>query len=307
MLFSHEFMNREIVAAIVISLIYLFACYAWIGLRAEHIGMTVLCNVLYFASIGTRKFILGFFVFVVFWIIFDSMKGFPNYDFNEVHIKSLYDAELRFFGISLNDETIAPGKYLQLYQNTGLDILCGIFYLCWIPLPLAFAVYLFYTNRNQFLQFSLTFLLVNIIGFILYYIYPAAPPWYVEAYGFEFSPATQGSAAALLRFDHFFNLPIFESIYSKSSNVFAAMPSLHAAYPLIVLYYGLKNRMGLINVIFTLVTAGIWLSAVYTSHHYVLDVLVGLICAGTGIFLFNYFLTLSWTREWFYKYLKVIA
>jgi membrane-associated phospholipid phosphatase len=30
---------------------------------------------------------------------------------------------------------------------------------------------------------------------------------------------------------------------------------------------------------------GIWCSAVYTSHHYVLDVLAGMGCAATGIFL----------------------
>jgi inositol phosphorylceramide synthase catalytic subunit len=307
MVFSrHEFPGREIMVAGILSLGYLFTCYQLTGLNSEHFVLTVLCNTLYFASVETRKFILGFFTFVVFWIIFDSMKGFPNYNFSEVHIKGLYDAELRFFGISLNGENVTPGKYLHLYQNTFLDILCGVFYLCWIPLPLAFAGYLFYTDRNRFLQFSLTFLFINFIGFIIYYSYPAAPPWYVETYGFEFRAHTQGSAAALLRFDHFFNLPVFESIYSKSSNVFAAMPSLHSAYPFIVLYFGLKNRMGIVNVVFAVITAGIWLSAVYTDHHYVMDVLVGVICAVTGIIAFNCLLAINWTRRWFFKYLSVI-
>jgi membrane-associated phospholipid phosphatase len=34
---------------------------------------------------------------------------------------------------------------------------------------------------------------------------------------------------------------------------------------------------------------GIWFSAIYTSHHYVLDVLAGITCAIVGIALFSCF------------------
>src|SRR5690606_16531966 len=92
--------------------------------------------------------------------------------------------------------------------------------------------------------FLMTFLLVNLIGFVGYYIYPAAPPWYIQYYGTEFIKDTLSNPAQLINFDHFFGLPIFQTVYSKGSNVFAAMPSLHSAYSLIVLYYGLKNKLG---------------------------------------------------------------
>jgi inositol phosphorylceramide synthase catalytic subunit len=91
----------------------------------------------------------------------------------------------------------------------------------------------------------------------------------------------------LQRFDAMFNVSIFQSLYSKSSNVFAAMPSLHAAYPLIVLYYGIKNKLGYINILFALITAGIWFAAVYSFHHYILDVIAGILCCIAGIFTFN--------------------
>jgi len=110
-------------------------------------------------------------------------------------------------------------------------VLSGLFYLCWIPVPLLFAVFLFYRDRAQFLYFSCTFFLVNILGFIIYYAYPAAPPWYVQQHGFEFYPHTPGSTAGLGRFDVFFNINLFKSLYAKSSNVFAAMPSLHSSLP----------------------------------------------------------------------------
>ena len=36
--------------------------------------------------------------------------------------------------------------------------------------------------------------------------------------------------------DIIFDVNIFSGLYAKSSNVFAAMPSLHSAYPVIVLW-----------------------------------------------------------------------
>jgi len=176
----------------------------------------------------------------------------------------------------------------------------GIFYLCWIPVPLAVAAYLFFTNRKQFLLFSLTFVLVNFLGLIIYYLYPAAPPWYVQFNGFIFHPGTPGNTAGLAKFDVFFHADIFKSIYAKGSNVFAAMPSLHSSYPVIVLYYGLKNRLGLVNIFFGLVMVGIWFSAVYASHHYVLDVLAGILCAITGITIFN---LLKSKAKWFNRFI----
>jgi membrane-associated phospholipid phosphatase len=34
--------------------------------------------------------------------------------------------------------------------------------------------------------------------------------------------------------------------------------------------------------------AGIWFAAIYSSHHYVLDVIAGICCGLAGISLFNY-------------------
>jgi hypothetical protein len=244
-------------------------------------------NVAFYLSAITRKFILGFSIFLAYWIIFDYMKAFPNYHYNAVHIANLYNAEKHLFGLNINGKVLTPNEYWRFNGNTALDIICGIFYLCWIPVPLIFAAYLFFTRRKQFLLFALTFVLVNFLGFIIYYTYPAAPPWYVQYHGFIFNPHVPGNTAGLVKFDRYFNINIFKSIYSKGSNVFAAMPSLHSSYPVIVLYYGIKNRLGAINIFFATVMVGIWFAAVYLSHHYILDVTAGITCAICGILLFN--------------------
>jgi hypothetical protein len=251
---------------------------------------------------------LGFTIFIVYWIIFDYMKAFPNYNYNPVAIGELYNAEKSVFGIHHNGQLLTPNEYLLLKKNTFVDIFAGVFYLCWIPVPLGFAAFMFFKNKNQFLRFSMTFLLVNLLGFVVYYTYPAAPPWYIQVHGFQFTPLTMGNTAGLARFDKYFNITIFQSIYAKGSNVFAAMPSLHSAYPVIVCYYAIKNRLGWVNVIFATVTVGIWFTAVYASHHYVLDVIAGILCAILGISLFN-MLQAKWgvLKRFLVHYEKVIS
>jgi inositol phosphorylceramide synthase catalytic subunit len=278
---------KNILLIAAISAGYLLLSYLLIGFKSEQVFLILLFSTLYFISAPTRKFILAFSIFIIYWIVFDYMKAFPNYHYNDVHIASLYNTEKKLFAINYNGTKITPNEYWLRNGNTFLDILTGIFYLTWVPVPLLFAVYLFYKKQEQFFYFSLTFFLVNILGFIIYYTYPAAPPWYVQQHGFIFDPLTRGNTAGLSRFDNYFNAGIFKSIYEKSSNVFAAMPSLHSSYPVIVLYFGLKNKLGLINILFAIIMIGIWFSAIYNSHHYVLDVLMGITCAITGIFLFQ--------------------
>jgi hypothetical protein len=281
---------KNILLLAALSIGYLGLSYLLVGVKSDQWVLIGLANGLYFLSPLTRKFITGFSIFMVFWVLYDYMKAFPNYWFNPVHIGELYRAEKTVFGISSGEAVLTPNEFWLGHRNAFLDVISGIFYLTWVPVPLAFAVYLFCKKREQFVYFSLTFLLVNLLGFVVYYLYPAAPPWYVQQYGFDFIAHTPGNTAGLARFDAFFDITVFRSLYAKGSNVFAAMPSLHSAYPLIVFYYALRNRMGGANILFGILMGGIWFAAVYTSHHYVLDVLAGMVCAGSGILLFNWLL-----------------
>jgi hypothetical protein len=300
--------TRSALTVTLLSIAYLVVSYLLLGFKSDGLVLVGLFNVMFYASVITRKFILGFTVFVVYWIIFDYMKAIPNYNFNQVHIADLYNFEKHLFGIHYKGQLLTPNEYWRANSTTFIDVMAGIFYLCWIPVPLGFAAFMFFKNRRQFLYFSLTFLLVNLLGFVIYYAFPAAPPWYVQLYGFDFHPLKMGNVGGLGRFDAYFNVGVFKSIYTKGSNVFAAMPSLHSAYPVIVFYYALKNRLGWVNGIFAIVILGIWFTAVYASHHYVLDVLAGLSTAILGISLFNLLIAKwKWLQRFITKYEQVIT
>jgi len=300
--------TRSVATVLAITVFYLLLSVLLVGFKTDQLILAGIFNISFFLSSISRKFIIGFSIFIVYWIIFDYMKAFPNYNYNPVHIADLYNLEKHLFGIHFNGKLLTANEYWRINGKTWIDVAAGIFYLCWIPVPLAFAGFLFFKNRRQFLYFSLTFVLINFIGFIVYYLYPAAPPWYVQYNGFIFHAKTPGNTAGLAKFDNYFHRGIFKSIYAKGSNVFAAMPSLHSSYPVVVLYYGIKNRLGFINIFFAVVMLGIWFTAVYASHHYIIDVLAGILSATVGIIIFNALITrVNFFKTFVEKYEKYIS
>jgi hypothetical protein len=286
-LLAKHYSRTELMVLLAVSAAYLLACAMFLDFKFDQLVLVLLFNGCFVAAPFTKKLVLGYLIFIAYWVLFDFMKAFPNYLFNEVHTYDLYIAEKQLFGVWEGEKRLTLCEYWQLHSHPVLDVASGFFYLSWVPIPLAFGVYLFLTHKRNFLYFALSFLLINLMGFTVYYLYPAAPPWYVHKFGFLVDVTTKGDSAGLARFDAFFQVPIFKTIYSKSSNVFAAVPSLHSSYPVLVLYYGLKIRKVVWSVFFAFVMLGIWFAAVYTNHHYVIDVLLGIMFAIFGIFLFQ--------------------
>ena len=218
------------------------------------------------------------------------MNLLPNYEVNTIDTAGLYQAEKSLFGIATAEGILTPNEYLAQHTSPLADVLSGIFYLCWVPLPVFFGIWLYATGRPRpYLHFALVFLLVNLIGFALYYVHPAAPPWYIRLYGFEPQIGVPGNVAGLGAFDHITGLEVFHGLYERNANVFAAFPSLHSAYTFVAFMYAVRFKCSVWwKVILGVVTLGIWCTAVYTFHHYIIDVLGGIVCAALGYLIFEY-------------------
>ena len=216
--------KKETIIVLAGTIIFLLTTAIFIGLRPEHFYITLFFLALFFPSIPTRKLAVALLPFAVFAISYDWMRVFPNYEVNPIDVQGLYEAEKHLFGISDGGQILTPNEYFHLHNWKIADILSGIFYLCWVPVPMAFGVWLYLKKeRDLYLRFSMVFLLVNLIGFVGYYIHPAAPPWYVMNYGFEPILNTPGNTAGLIRFDEAIGIPVFSTIYSRNANVFAAL------------------------------------------------------------------------------------
>ncbi len=277
------------------------------GIKQDQFVLIGIWLTAYYAHEKSRKLILGFSVFIIFWIIYDSMRIIPNYEVSPAHIREPYEFEKLLFGIHLNGNLLTPNEYFAIVNSTIADFLAGFFYINWMPVPIGFGIYLYLKNKELFLQYSFAFLLINLIGFCIYYIYPAAPPWYVEKYGFDLHIGVPGNRAGLERFDNLIGIPVFESIYNKNANVLAAMPSLHSAYPAAVLYFAVKNGAKIIGkILLSVFMVGIWMSAVYSGHHYVIDVLAGIITAIFSLFIFEKIILNTKAKDKICNFSKII-
>lgn len=301
--------RKETITTLIIILFFLLLTAGFLGLRSEHIAMVLLFAGLFFVSRPTRKLAVALLPFVVFGISYDWMRIFPNYEVNSIDVEGLYNAEKNLFGLLYDGTIITPCEYFNNHHHWIADLFAGFFYLCWVPVPIAFGLWLYIKgHRELYLRYSMVFLFVNLIGFAGYYIHPAAPPWYVLNYGFEPILHTPGNVAGLGRFDELTGLGIFNGLYGKNANVFAAVPSLHSAYMVVAFVYAIINRCNKAVIItFAIIMFGIWGTAVYSSHHYIIDVLLGIFCALIGIVVFEKgLMKLKFFKRFFHKYYEYI-
>lgn len=281
--------RRELLADVIGSVAFLLVQWAVVGLLPAQVFMVLLFNLLFLAHPVSRRLAVALLPFVVFEICYDWMRLYPNYKVNPIDIYGLYATELSLFGVASEGVTMIPGEYFMQHHSALADLLAGFFYLCWVPGPMALGLWLLYKGEARwYLRFALCFLFVNFLGFAGYYLHPAAPPWYALQFGFEPDFSTPGNVAGLGRFDELIGVPVFQSIYVNNSNIFAAIPSLHAAYMLVAtVYAALSRRSWSLIAACAFITVGIWCTAVYSCHHYIVDVVLGIFTALIGIYFFE--------------------
>lgn len=266
-------------ASLVVFPLALVAINELVPLRGEHYWSAALFFALTWAGPNARRFSLIAAPCAAVGLSYDSIPFFLPLR-GDIHVADLWRWEHLLFpgpgGLSISD-------WLSTHTHPALDLIAGLTYITYL-FEVFFLVGWFYFRRDpdRAFQLSLTFLIVNFVGWSIWIAWPAAPPWYVDAHGLgpailDAAPSPAGTA----RFDELIGRPLFSSFYSRSTNVFGAMPSLHAAYPVLgaILGWSFGRGTRVATVIYALLMA---FSAVYLRHHYILDVLAGVALAFLG-------------------------
>lgn len=224
----------------------------------------------------TRLFLRTFLPFVVTGALYDSMRFYlvPSIS-GRIHVAGPYVLDRAWFGIGSH----TLNEVFEIHHWTIADLAAGFAYLIYVAEYLALTILVFATGRvTRALTFARCFLAVNVLGFITYFVYPAAPPWYVAAHGtgpaqLQIAP----SPGAAARFDALLGTHVFADLYRQSVEVFGAIPSLHVAYPLMAAVLAFQTReLRWARGPASGYAALMCFSAVYLQHHYVIDVLLGL-------------------------------
>lgn len=256
------------------------------GNRLEQFLLSGLALALVVGGEGSRRFFLGMLPFLLYGLVYDlTHLTQPLVRYLHVHVVEPYRFDRALFGIQTAAGVLTPNEIFLRHHWPAVDFVTGLAYILFIYWTLLFAVYLGLFRRDEegrrlLARYGWVFLLMNLVGFATYYVYPAAPPWYVTDYGFGPADMTaRASAAAAIRWDALTGIPYFAGFYGRSADVFGAIPSLHASYPLLVFLYGRKLGKTWHDVASFLFFLLVCFAAVYLQHHYVIDVLVGILYA----------------------------
>jgi hypothetical protein len=144
------------------------------------------------------------------------------------------------------------------------------------PLILAFLLWAFWERRG-FAELLFGILAVSILGDITFLFAPTAPPWLAAQHGLiePVQPILRDALYAV----HLDSLASQKGDAS-SYNIVAAIPSLHAAWPVICLLVIRKYRLpGWLFAAQLAITIGVVFAIVYMGEHYLIDAIVGIVYA----------------------------
>lgn len=204
---------------------------------------------------------------------YEYVRGLVPLLENPVHIRPMIEFDQYLFGniptIILQDHFYRPGV------TRWYDVAAVICYLAHFIVPLTVAFIFWVKDRPFFKEYAAGMVVLSYITYLTYLVFPAAPPW--MAYQMGFLPKVyKVMDEAFASFQKPIHLP---TVYRYiGANLVAAVPSLHAAYPVLTgIFVGRKVPKLIPLAILYMVS--VWVAVVYLGEHYVFDIIVGVLYA----------------------------
>jgi len=279
--------------------LYFIAVNQVIHIRPDHAFLALVVFSVALGKERSKQFLIDWAPFIFFWVAYDMMRGIADSVRHVINVVPPFKLELLLFGPLCGGQI--PSFYFEYFQviHDGelgkilLDIMGANFYTFHFSAPLILGWIFWHTtsDRRTFYHFVYTLTVLNIMALVTFMLYPVAPPWYVYKYGLT-QPVgfIQGSAGGLVNFDRLIGTKFLQSIWDTfNANLFAAIPSLHGAYPCVIAYFGMKKFRRL-RPLWLLYPIGTWFSAVYLDEHYIIDLIIGLIYAVVAYYVVKWVL-----------------
>lgn len=213
-------------------------------------------------------------------VLYDVLRGDVAVAPGQAHQAAQIDFDRALFGheiptLWLQRHLWTPG-HLHWYDYLTWATYMTHFFAVWVT-----AAILWRVAHERFRRYVVLVVLLTLGAFLTYWLYPAQPPWLAAQDG-ALGPMDRIVPAVWGRL----GVGTVQSVYENASlvNTVAAMPSLHAAYPVMLLLFfwpdGWKVRVPL--ALYALMMGS---ALVYGGEHYVLDIVAGWALAGAAFAL----------------------
>jgi len=240
------------------------------------------CGALACASIGRPpreilQLVLDWLPIVAVLWIYDLTRGAADSMGIGVHYQVMIDFDSFVFGGQVPTEWLQHHLY-EAGSVTPWDVLFTLTYTSYFIVPFALAGYFWARDRLAFKRFTRRLVTLALCGLATYIAFPAAPPWLAGEMGLigEVHRST-GKGWEVLSVGT-------ASLFSKgqaSSNLVAAVPSLHTAFvTLVALFLWSRVRRRYLRPLLLIYPLLMGLTLMATGEHYFFDVALGWVYAG---------------------------
>ncbi len=230
------------------------------------------------------RFVRDWAALVILLVIYNASRGLAGQDVRP-HLTEMIHADEWLFGWLTGGEI--PTLWLQqhLYNPAHIqwyDALVSLVYFSHFVGTLTVAVILWLRSRTMWASWVRRWFTLTALGLATYFLYPAAPPWYAYPdrplwlFGVSLPDqvhriSTRGWEVIGLHGAG----NLLNAAQVNASNPIAAMPSLHAAYSLLIVVFFLpkvRRRWWPLLLTYPLAMA---FTLVYSGEHYMIDILMG--------------------------------
>ena len=221
-----------------------------------------------------RSVVLEWLPFALVLWAYDLLRGSADELF-AAHYTPQIEADRLLFG------GIVPTTWLQdhLWHGTSrlqwYDFAAWAVYMSYFVATYVVAGVLWFVSRGLFRRYVATVALLAAMGFATFALFPAAPPWLASREGeLDWTIRSIGPISGEIPFIAF----SWENLIdrgSEYSNPVAAVPSLHAAYTLLIAIFLWRLVPRWARPLLAAYPAAMAFALVYTAEHYVVDILLG--------------------------------
>jgi PAP2 superfamily len=231
-----------------------------------------------------RSVVLEWMPFALFLWAYDLLRGRADGFVFEAHFRPQIEADRVLFlgrdpSVWLQERLWDGSAHLHWYDFASWGV-----YMSYFVATYAVAGALWFVARDRFRRYVSCVALLAALGFATFALFPAAPPWLASREG-ELGPTTR-SIGPISGEVPFVSLS-WESLFEKGSqyaNPVAAVPSLHAAYTLLITLF-LWRMLPRARPLLAVYPLAMAFALVYTAEHFVVDILLGWAYALAAVFV----------------------
>jgi membrane-associated phospholipid phosphatase len=293
------------------------------SMRTYHWFMLAAIPAAWLAAERGRQFVLDWSPLFAFWLVYDRLRLLQPLLLDRVAVGTPYAIERWAFGWMAGGDAPAHAAraWLSSMQSNWLGITVSwtaqaVYFSHLFLVPLLF-VWLWRrgqsdpAHRAQFIVYLRAFTLMNFMAVAVYLLLPVAPPWWISLYG---TAQPSAELVAQAKMAEAMDGALIQRMIQNASQWFAAVPSLHGAYPVLLGLLavsagqeaggrrqsqkeaggrrqeaGIGERIGsglptrrrgrLVLAMILIYGAAMWAATVILNQHYVIDLMAGAVIA----------------------------